>query len=122
MVRELKEAVGECGCAESSTAAADRCCCSVDDLVHAIGRKYTMSILNRVGLEGTAHFSDLRRSLDVSSSTLAETLDGLVHVGLVRRAIVDSYPPGTEYSLTDAGRALRDRLRPLLDRVRARVS
>lgn len=122
MTRTLKETAGECGCAESSSAAADRCCCSVDDLVHVIGRKYTMSIVNRVGLERTAHFADLQRSLGISSSTLAETLDDLIRVGLVRRSVVDSYPPGTEYSLTEAGQALRERLRPLLDRVRDRAS
>ena len=122
MARALKERVGECGCAEPTTAAAERCCCSVDDLVHAIGRKYTMSILNRVGLEGTAHFSELQRTLGVSSSTLAETLEDLVGVGLVRRSVLESTPPGTEYSLTEAGRALRERLRPLLERIRARGS
>lgn len=106
-----------CGCAELRSPAAERCCCGVDDLVHVIGRKYAMPILNRVG-RGEAHFTELQRALRVSSSTLSETLEDLVRLGLVQRFVLDGYPPRTRYTLTTAGSALRDRLRPLLEKVR----
>jgi len=109
---------GGCGCAEHGTEAAGQCCCGVNDLVHAIGRKYAMSILNRIGSSSGARFTDLQHTLAVSSSTLAETLDDLVRVGLVLRTILPDTPPATEYTLTAAGKVLRERFRPLLDRAR----
>lgn len=108
---------GGCGCAAVGTAAAERCYCTVDDLVHAIGRKYAFPVLVRIG--DAARFTELQRSLGVSSSTLSETLTDLARVGLIRRTVLEERPPATEYVLTDAGLALRDRLRELLERVRA---
>lgn len=110
------DAIGGCGCAEPASAAAVRCYCTVDDLVHAIGRKYAFPVLVRIG-EG-AGFTELQRGLSVSSSTLSETLSDLARVGLVRRTVLEERPPATEYALTEAGVALRDRLRDLLERVR----
>lgn len=109
--------IGGCGCAAPSAAAVEGCYCTVDDLVHAIGRKYALPVLVRIG-DGTARFTELQRALRVSSSTLSETLDDLIRVGLVRRTVLDDRPPGTEYGLTAAGRALRERLRRLLESVR----
>lgn len=111
------EPIGGCGCAAPDTSAADRCYCSVDDLVHVIGRKHALAIVNRIG-EGGARFTELQRALDVSSSVLSETLEDLARVGLVRRTVLEERPPATEYTLTSAGATLRERLRPLLDRVR----
>jgi len=112
-----RTAPGDCGCGEPDVATG--CCCGVDDLVHVIGRKYAMSVLERIGRSGTSHFNDLQRALGMSSSTLAATLGDLVRVGLVERAVVEDRPPTTEYDLTPAGRALRGRLRPLLERIRS---
>ncbi|MBA3495994.1 MAG: helix-turn-helix transcriptional regulator [Gemmatimonadales bacterium] len=109
---------GACGCAEPGTRQPTHCCCAVDDLVRAIGRKHTMSILNRIGLGADAHFTDIQRALDLSSSTLAHSLDELSRMGLVHRLVIPARPPCTTYSLTPAGRVLVDRFRPLLDRVR----
>ena len=109
------ERLGGCGCA--TPAAADSCYCSVDDLVHTIGRKYALPVLVRID-HGTARFTALQRALGVSSSTLSETLDDLIRVGLVRRDVLDDLQPSTRYVLTSAGEALVKRLRPLLERVR----
>lgn len=109
---------GVCGCAEDRSAAAGQCCCGVSDLVHAIGRKYAMSIVNRIGCGPGVRFTDIQHALAISSSTLAETLDDLVHVGLVRRTVLPDTPPATEYTLTAAGKLLREQFRPLLDRAR----
>lgn len=108
---------GGCGCATPTSSVADRCYCTVDDLVHAIGRKYALPVMVRIG-KGTARFSELERDLSVSPSTLSETLADLDRVGLIRRSVLEDRPPATEYSLTDAGVALRDRLRRLLEQVR----
>lgn len=119
MKGSLEPSAGVCGCAEPSAGAAGHCCCGVTDLVHAIGRKYAMSIVNRIGSCQRTRFTDLQHVLGVSSSTLAETLDDLVRVGLVHRSVFPDTPPATEYTLTPAGSVLRERFRPLLDRARA---
>lgn len=76
-----------------------------------------MPLLERIGRGGTSRFNELQRELGASSSTLAETLEELIRVRLVDRR---EAPGGTpEYVLTSAGRALRQRLRPLLERVRS---
>ncbi len=111
------EKSGACGCAQAGSPASALCCCSQARLVQVIGRKYAMSILSRIGVGSNVRFADLERSLDISSSTLAQTLDNLTASGLVCRLVVPERPPRTEYSLTSAGRALLLRLRPLLDRI-----
>lgn len=109
---------GGCGCAVPTSPAAERCYCTVDDLVHAIGRKYALPLMVRIG-DGPARFTELERDLAVSPSVLSETLADLGRVGLVRRTVLENHPPATEYALTDAGAALKDRLRRLLDQVRS---
>lgn len=118
MVSSTESSAGSCGCASPESQAAALCCCTVDDLVHTIGRRYAMPILNYVGRARKARFTELQEDLEVSSSTLADTLDDLVRVGLLARTVLPDTPPRTEYSLTPAGQALRGRLRPLLDHVR----
>lgn len=108
---------GGCGCDRTEATATARCCCVVRDLTHVIGRKYAMTILNRIG-SPPARFSDLQRELDIGPSTLADTLGELQQVGLVRRTVLDDTPPRSEYHLTPAGDALRLRLRPFLESVR----
>lgn len=110
---------GSCGCSEPAEEAAETCYCTVDHLVGVISRKHALSIVNFVGKRGTARFSEVEAGLgDLSSSTLSETLQELADVGLVHRRVVPESPPRVEYSLTDAGRTLRQRFRALLDRLR----
>lgn len=111
---------GGCGCAETGTAAADTCYCTVDELVHAIARKHALSVLNYLGSRPAARFREVQTALPrVGPSTLSETLRELVGVGLVRREVFpDETPPRVEYGLTQAGALLRDRFHHLLDRVR----
>ena len=118
MERLGEEPVGGCGCAAPVDVAATHCCCALSDLVHVIGRKYAMPIVNRIGHSRGAYFSDLQEGLAVGPSILADTLQNLERVGLVFRVVVPETPPRSEYILTPAGHALRARLRSLLDRVR----
>ncbi|MBA2458003.1 MAG: helix-turn-helix transcriptional regulator [Gemmatimonadales bacterium] len=113
---------GACGCAEASAARSASCCCGQATLLHAIGRRYTMPVLNRIGNRSPVRFRELQRSLRLSSSTLAETLDDLSAAGLIIREVVPDRPPHAEYRLTAAGKALVDRFRPMLDRIRAAMS
>lgn len=117
MQRALRGREGDCGCAGIGSAATANCCCGFDQLVHVMGRKYTMPVVNRIGRRG-ARFSDLQLTLGVSSSTLAETLQDLETVGLINRVVFPERPPGSNYFLTTAGRALRRRFRPFLEAIR----
>lgn len=112
---------GGCGCSEPNAETAATCYCTVDDLVRAIARKYALSVLNVIGGRGRARFTDVQSALPrMSTSTLAETLQVLESVGLVRREVFPETPPRVEYSLSDAGALLRKRFRALLERVRQR--
>ncbi len=112
---------GACGCADTTTAKPSSCCCGQARLLYAIGRRYTVPILNRIGHGSSVRFRELQRALDLSSSTLAEALADLTAAGLILREVLPGRPPHTEYRLTRAGRVLVDRLRPMLERVRSSV-
>ncbi len=110
---------GRCGCASVETDAADTCYCTVDDLVDAISRKHSLSVLNFVGSHGPVRFGDLEEGLSgISSSTLSETLGLLAGVGLLERKAYPEAPPRVEYRTTEAGETLRRRFHELLDRIR----
>jgi DNA-binding HxlR family transcriptional regulator len=116
--RSVLDDAGDCGCSEPESKAAATCYCTVDQLVRAIARKHALSLLNVIGRFGRARFRDLEASLPrVSTSTLSETLGVLGDVGLVRRDVFPDTPPRVEYSLTEAGNLLRNRLHMLLEQV-----
>jgi len=82
----------------------------------------TRQVINRVGdrwsppliaaLEaGTLRFREVQRAVGgVSQKMLTQTLRALERDGLVRRDIYASVPPKVEYSLTQLGRGLSERL------------
>ena len=109
---------GGCGCSDPASPAAETCYCTVEELVHAISRKHALTLMNRVG-DGPCRFHELEEAVSgISTSTLADTLRELCRVGLVSRRQYPEIPPRVEYTLTEAGRLLRDRFHALLDRVR----
>lgn len=118
MERASKEREGSCGCADPRSGTSAHCCCELDHLVHVIGRKYAMPVVNLIGSQAAARFSNLQQTLGVSSSTLADTLQELERVGLVLRLVVPDSPPGSAYFLTTAGKALHQHFRAFLEAVR----
>lgn len=64
--------------------------------------------------DGSARFSELRRRIEgVSQKMLTQTLRGLERDGLVRRTVYLEVPVRVGYTLTEAGRTLREPLRAL---------
>src|SRR6478752_690310 len=66
--------------------------------------------------ERTMRWGELRRVVEgISEKMLAQTLRTLEGDGIVLREVTPSVPPRVDYSLTERGEALVERLLPLLD-------
>lgn len=111
--------VPPCGCEMPGTMAAATCYCGVEDLLRVIRRRYSLAVMNAIQHRGSARFHEIADALShASSSTLAETLRALELSELVtRRDLSSDGAPHTAYDLTESGRKLLNRLRPLLEDV-----
>ncbi|WOC12806.1 winged helix-turn-helix transcriptional regulator [Gordonia sp. MP11Mi] len=68
--------------------------------------------------EGELRFSALRRRVDgVSERMLSSTLQSLERDGFVVREVLQAIPPRVEYSLTDLGADVAERLEGLIELV-----
>jgi DNA-binding HxlR family transcriptional regulator len=66
--------------------------------------------------ERTMRWGELRRVVEgISEKMLAQTLRTLETDGIVLREVTPSVPPRVDYSLTDRGAELVERLLPLLE-------
>ncbi|AYF97608.1 winged helix-turn-helix transcriptional regulator [Protaetiibacter intestinalis] len=66
--------------------------------------------------DGTHRWGELRRAVDgISEKMLAQTLRILEADGFVLRDAHPTIPPHVEYSLTERGRELTDRMLPLVE-------
>ena len=99
----------------------ESCLCPLTGIVETLGRKYTIQIVCAVGFHGTARFSEIEAHFPTAStSTLSTRLEELVDAGLLAREQYDEIPPRVEYALTEDGRELQERLRPVLQWARDR--
>ncbi|MCK9792339.1 helix-turn-helix transcriptional regulator [Isoptericola sp. 4D.3] len=91
-----------------------RGCTSRQALEAVTGR---WGVLTVAGLrDGAVRFNALRRRIDgVSEKMLAQTLQGLERDGIVVRQVRTTIPPHVEYSLTELGLRVADRLVALID-------
>jgi len=97
------------------------CLCPGTDFVQILGRRYALAILSIIGNHPNTRFQELRNRLgDVSSSTLTIRLTELEQAGLIARTAYPEIPPRVEYSLTQAGTALREQLKAIQDTLIAR--
>lgn len=75
-----------------------------------IADKWSVLVFRRLA-DGTLRFAQLRRAIDgISQKVLTSTLRGLERDGIVTRRIYASVPPKVEYSLTELGLSLVDRV------------
>ncbi|MGB6243827.1 winged helix-turn-helix transcriptional regulator [Gordonia sp. (in: high G+C Gram-positive bacteria)] len=73
-------------------------------------------------LDGELRFNALRRRVDgVSERMLSVSLQSLERDGYVHREMLQAIPPRVEYSLTDRGRQVAERLADLIDLVEGQV-
>jgi DNA-binding HxlR family transcriptional regulator len=87
--------------------------CPTRRILDRIGDRWTVLIVGALS-DGSARFSELRRRVEgVSQKMLTQTLRGLERDGLVHRTVHPEVPVRVEYTLTEAGRTLREPLRAL---------
>ncbi|MFD5826622.1 winged helix-turn-helix transcriptional regulator [Lentzea sp. NPDC060358] len=87
--------------------------CPTRHILDRIGDRWTVLIVGALW-DGNARFSELRRRIEgISQKMLTQTLRGLERDGLVHRVVHPEVPVRVEYSLTEAGRTLREPLRAL---------
>jgi DNA-binding HxlR family transcriptional regulator len=90
--------------------------CPSRTVLDHITSKWGVLVLTALTSEPTLRWSELRRTIEgVSEKMLAQTLRTLEADGLVKRDAQPTIPPRVDYSLTDRGIELSDRLLSLMD-------
>ncbi len=87
--------------------------CPVEATFSVIGGKWKPLIIHHL-MRGTKRFNELQKAIPaVTRHMLTEHLRELEADGIVHREVYKQVPPKVEYSLTEAGRALK----PVLDQI-----
>jgi DNA-binding HxlR family transcriptional regulator len=82
---------------------------AVADVIELNSRKWTRTIVERLLVNGSLRYSELKGEIDgISDKVLSESLEALEEFDLIRREVVADRPVRVEYSLTTAGAALED--------------
>ncbi len=88
--------------------------CGTRVVLDHIMSKWGVLVLSSLS-DGTRRWGELRRDVDgISEKMLASTLKTLSSDGLVHRESLPTVPPHVQYSLTDLGRDLMQRMLPLV--------
>lgn len=91
------------------------CLCALKGTIDVVARKWSLFVLNVIGNNKKLRFHQIMEVLEgVSPTTLTETLDKLVTLGLLNRESHLETPPRVEYSLTAEGSSLLTAIHPLL--------
>jgi DNA-binding HxlR family transcriptional regulator len=90
------------------------CKANPDELLQLLERRWAMVIISRLCGQ-PQRFSELLRAIpDISPKMMIERLKELEQYGVVDRTMFLEMPPRVEYTLTDAGQALRPAVNALL--------
>jgi DNA-binding HxlR family transcriptional regulator len=79
----------------------------VDASIDLLQEKWTLHIVRALLDRGPLGFNELRRSVGCNPATLAQRLERLARLGVLRRTVHSPMPPRTSYELTAAGAALK---------------
>lgn len=90
--------------------------CPIDNSLKIFGQKYALHIVRNMLLLKQNRFGQFLRSIEgINTKTLSIRLRELEDFGLIKRSVINSRPPQTEYLLTDKGMALE----PILGHIAA---
>ncbi|CAN5531145.1 helix-turn-helix domain-containing protein [soil metagenome] len=96
-----------------STAHEPRACnAALERAFTFLGKRWNGVLLGTL-IEGPAGFAELKRTLGISDSMLADRLSELTGAGLVERAVDSGPPVSVAYSLTESGKAILPALQAL---------
>ena len=88
--------------------------CRAREVLDRVGDKWSLQVIALLG-ERTKRFTELRREIEgISQRMLTVTLRGLERDGIVTRTVYPVVPPRVEYSLTDDGHLLAERIVDLM--------
>jgi len=79
------------------------CVESIKQIMNIFGGKWAFVIIGKLH-EGSKHFNELCRDLEISTKSLSDTLKNLEANGVITRTVFSTTPVKIEYSLTDKGR------------------
>jgi DNA-binding HxlR family transcriptional regulator len=82
-----------------------RCDAALSRAFEFLGKRWNGVILGTLG-HGPSSFSELKRVLGISDSTLSDRLAELALAGLVSRTVDEGPPIAVSYQLTSAGQAV----------------
>jgi len=89
--------------------------CPTRTVLDHVTSKWGVLVIIALSQQGL-RWGELRRTIEgISEKMLASTLRTLETDGLVLREAQATIPPRVDYSLTDRGRELADRMLPLMD-------
>ena len=89
--------------------------CPTRTVLDHVTSKWGVLVIIALSQQGL-RWGELRRTIEgISEKMLASTLRTLEADGLVLREAQATIPPRVDYSLTDRGRELADRMLPLMD-------
>lgn len=92
------------------------CYCPLTGVINTLSKKYAMQIISIIGAHNSLRFAEIEAHVDsASSSTISSRLREFQEAGLITREQFDEIPPRVEYSLTERGKEVRERLNPLLE-------
>ncbi len=98
------------------------CLCPVEGLINIVSKKWAICIISHLGSKEEGYrFNELQRSLNgISPKSLSDRLKELTEERLVNRDVEESVPPKVTYTLTEDGKQLHERLKPLVKWVNQR--
>ncbi|PSN89334.1 hypothetical protein B9Q03_08570 [Candidatus Marsarchaeota G2 archaeon OSP_D] len=90
--------------------------CPLQSMIAKVSKKWSLLVLNQIGIHGEANYNKILRELGgISPKSLADTLKELQNMGLIARSVNDRTPLRVRYTLTENGKSLRSAIIPLLE-------
>ena len=81
--------------------------CPVNNSLKIFGQKYALHIVRNMLVLKQRRFGQFLKSIEgLNTKTLSIRLHELENSGVIKRTVINSRPPQTEYTLTDKGVAL----------------